>query len=131
MPSQPTLPAHPGASPPTEGRPSTLCWLVAASILVACWMPARRMPVEEAAGVALVPHLDKALHFAMFALYGCGVMLGGKRSAMLWLGVVLAAVSELGQAIPLVGRDASFGDAGADLAGLVSGAWLAHARRRR
>lgn len=129
MPSQPTSLPRPGGRNPTDERASPLCWLVAALILIACWIPARRMPVVER--VPLVPHADKAVHFGMFALYGCVVMLGGKRSAMLSLGIVLAVVSELGQATPLVGRDASLGDGAADLFGLILGVVFARAWWRR
>jgi hypothetical protein len=102
-------------------------------ILVLCWMPRVQLPISEE-GPSLF-HLyggDKIIHGGVFAVF-----------AVLWRratsprsvpviavsGLALAVITELGQATPLVGRDADLWDGLADTAGvaigLVLAAWLA------
>jgi len=132
------MPTTPAPSPiaPARSSPSRAWffwpgWMMAALILVGCWLPSNRLPASET--VPHVPHADKLVHFAMFASFGLVAAWGGRRRATLMLGVILAIVSELGQSTAWVGRDASVADAAADLIGLLSGialAWLATRRFR-
>ena len=108
-----------------------------ALILVACWLPRGLMPVNESRPHRVrVPHLDKVVHFSMFAGFGflwlrvdptrrrtLGVLAGG---------CLLAVVSELGQALPVVQRDPSVLDGLADSIGLLAGmaATIPAARKR-
>ncbi|MDB5351852.1 MAG: hypothetical protein JWN86_3099 [Planctomycetota bacterium] len=92
-------------------------------ILAVCWTPANRMPIPERQ--PLVPHLDKVIHFGMFAvlglLAGWAGILRGRTIMLVALGVGLAITSELGQATRFVARDADVWDALADIVGAVCG----------
>jgi hypothetical protein len=97
-------------------------------ILVACWTPRGDLPVPEEPGLFgfSVPHLDKLIHAAMFAGFGFLWMHAGRpdrrRAArVLGLGLILAALTEAGQALPIVARDAALDDLAADAAGLCLG----------
>lgn len=105
-------------------------WIWTLLILVACWLPAWILPVSEKKGPG-IPHLDKLVHFSLF--FGFGLLWGWAVAAdrRRWLGVlavgaVLAVLTELGQALPIIQRDAELGDGLADLTGLALGAGLAY-----
>jgi hypothetical protein len=104
--------------------PMALLWT--ALILVACAWPSNRLPIEET-GKALgqIKHLDKVVHAALFAGFGFfWVRVGGIRLRLFLLivvGIMFAAVTELLQLIPAVGRDADWDDLGADAIGLLLG----------
>ena len=123
---------------PDESRRAPLIWAWAwtALILGACWFPRSWMPVHEAGPkVQRVPHLDKVVHFTMFLGFGLLWMraVPGRRGALGVLagGFLLAVVSELGQAMPLVNRDPGLLDTLADLLGLVAGMAVAAQLSRR
>jgi VanZ family protein len=94
-------------------------------VLVGCWTPSQQMPEEEVTVLGFaVPNLDKVVHATMFAGFGFLWMHAGpidrRRAAwVLGLGLALAALTEAGQALPIVDRDANLGDLAADTAGLV------------
>ena len=68
------------------------------------------------------PGVDKLVHFSLFlALALTGRWAGVRRTALAVLLVGYAAVSEVVQGMPVVGRDASVLDLGADVLGLVAG----------
>ncbi|MEO6810444.1 MAG: VanZ family protein [Isosphaeraceae bacterium] len=102
-------------------------WVVV--VLVLCWLPRRMLPEGETTSHIRIPHLDKAIHFSMFFLIST-LWLWGRptRTRLLWVligGLALAVVSELGQDLPMIGREASVLDGLADLMGLAVGAGLA------
>ncbi len=105
----------------TFGPALALAWAVA--ILVVCWTPRAVLPVSETS--ASVPHHDKYIHagiFGVYALLGTAGRPGVRRFAIILVsGVALAIISELGQELPLVGRDADVYDALADISGLLLG----------
>lgn len=100
-------------------------------ILTLCLIPARFLPPEEFPDK--VTHLDKIVHASLFAIFGLLWIRASRSSrftiAVLVGGVALAAVTELGQALPIVSRDADLLDFLADLFGLVVG--VTWARRRK
>jgi VanZ family protein len=103
-----------------------LAWVVI--ILGLCWYPKSLMPIEEGPKpVGRIPHLDKVIHFGMFAILGWLGMFSGRRPmaarslGIFLLGLGVAILSELGQMAPIVGRDAGLDDLAADLLGVVAG----------
>lgn len=118
-----------GAQSKSGGLPA---WVVCAWLLIVlagCWVPRARMPLSESAVQKKIPHLDKCVHFAFFAIYGVmgrrSRAIGVRVETVLLLGVLVAVVSELGQATHFVNRDADFLDVLADVAGLVAGIAIA------
>lgn len=112
-------------------------WIWAAMILIACWIPGEQIP-EGSNGVSFrVQNLDKAIHATLFAGFGYLAMRAGRLSvrrsaAVLAAGLALAVVSEVGQGMPFVHRDAGVEDALADCAGLgLSVGWVWWAARWR
>lgn len=95
-------------------------------ILALCWIPSGWLKFEESESAGLhIPHLDKIVHggiFTCFALLWMGAF-GGRRPwlRILAAGVVLAVVSELGQNLPMLGRDGNVEDGLTDVAGLIVG----------
>lgn len=107
---------------------STLAWLWTALILSLCWLPRAWMPVREE-GIyqpPIVP-VDKFVHFTLFGVFGFlwawAVPKRGyaRLGIVLLAGLALAAVSEAGQELSYIGRDANIEDAVADVLGLISG----------
>jgi hypothetical protein len=108
-----------------------VAWTVA--VLVACWTPKSRLPVpEQGAASFRIPHLDKAVHLGMFSVFGVLWMrAGGSRGWAPYVlagGLALAVASELGQGLPIVGRDPDAVDTLADAAGVALGTWAARRR---
>ena len=98
------------------------------------------MPFEESSGAFQDAFpIDKLIHFSMFAVFGLLWMrvgsAGGRRGKVLAGGIILAVVTELGQLIPVLGRDAGLLDALADTGGLIAGivaaGWMAQKWARR
>jgi VanZ family protein len=97
------------------------------TIMALCWLPKEVVHrVEEKSSWFAVNHFDKAVH--------CGVFLGFavlwarvwpfRRRRYAWVGVMglgLAALTEIGQLLPVVGRDASVADGATDMLGCVIG----------
>lgn len=100
-------------------------------IFALCWWPKPRIGASEARATLFVPNVDKVVHFALFAGYGWLWMAATTRRRAWVVGATgLAAVvlSEVGQALPIINRDANLYDALADAAGLAAG--ILAARRR-
>ncbi|HWE39265.1 MAG TPA: VanZ family protein [Isosphaeraceae bacterium] len=103
-------------------------WAVAWTllVLVACWFPRDRLPVDEGRSHRWrPPNADKLVHVAMFAGFGLLWMRARPRPSqaarVLVGGLALAVISELGQELPVVHRDADVLDALADAIGVGLG----------
>ena len=107
-------------------RPKTT-WLAVAWTLIVfgiCWTPRTMMPVaEDLPKPFLLQHLDKVVHFGAFAVFGLAWIAAapGRAGRVTAAGVAAAVLSELGQATPLVNRDAEWGDGLADVLGVFAG----------
>lgn len=101
-----------------------LAWSWTALILGLCWFPRSMMRgTETGRGPLGIPNLDKLVHFGIFfgfAYLWAGTA-GGRLRAVLAAGVALAAISELGQMMPFVNRDAGWADGLADVGGVAFG----------
>ncbi len=89
-----------------------------------CWAPRRLLPVQEEHAVPfLFASFDKVVHFALFAGFAFLWMFTGRFKArwVLVAGFAVAALSELGQALPIVNRDAEWPDGLADALGVLVG----------
>lgn len=96
-----------------------------ALILLGCWLPRNRLrSIEGPEGLFRVPQLDKFAHAAMFL--GFALFWRAAASARAWpkivlAGIALIALTETGQRLPFIQRDADLGDALADALGLSLG----------
>ncbi len=105
-----------------------LAWIWTALLLVACFLPARWMPVAERkidsqARRFGIP-VDKVVHFTMFAGFAFLWSRGerpSRRIAVLAAGVGAAVITEVVQNHPIIARDGEVLDAVADLFGVLSG----------
>ena len=94
-----------------------------------CWTPDVYLPVREEPSfleLILPIPIDKVVHAGIFVVFAVLWLRGlnGERRWFPWLlagGVALAAVSELGQNLPIVHRDGEFADGFADVIGLLLG----------
>jgi VanZ family protein len=120
-------------SSPSARRWLATLWTVA--ILVACWLPKSAMPVREASLThSRLPHVDKVVHFTMFAGFGALWTAALQRGRGRWViaaGMLLAVVTEVGQNHPWVGRDGGIDDGLADFVGTVIGVIVAAIFRAR
>lgn len=106
---------------------SAIAWTLV--ILILCWTPDIYLPVEEEPGLLsyLLPvPIDKLVHAGIFLVFAVLWLraLGGTRTSYVWVvlaGIALAAISELGQEVPIVHRDGSWDDGLADAIGVVLG----------
>jgi len=103
-----------------------LAWSGTLVILVLCWLPRAYIPEnEKVPGPFSIPHLDKLIHMGIFAVWGFLGMRAARHSHQGWrvflVGVTLAAISELGQMVPIVHRDAGMADGLADVLGVAVG----------
>jgi VanZ family protein len=73
----------------------------------------------------LIPHLDKLIHMGIFVVFAfLWMRVGDSPRRGRWVlvaGLALAVLSELGQEVPIVNRDASLADCLADGAGVIVG----------
>jgi len=95
-------------------------------IMALCWLPGDFVrEVEGGSRWFELPNLDKCVHggiFVIFAILWARVWSSPRRFAWVALGgFVLAAVTELVQLLPIVGRDGEIGDGLTDAAGVVIG----------
>jgi hypothetical protein len=95
-------------------------------ILALCWCPRFLMPVKETgARPFFVPNFDKLVHLGIFAVFAfLWMRVGppvGKAGRIFLAGLALAVISELGQELPIVSRDATFMDGVADVVGVGLG----------
>jgi VanZ family protein len=105
---------------------TALAWTWTLAILAVCWLPHSAMTFDEGASRPfLIPHFDKVVHAGIFAgfafLWAGPAPSKGRMARLLAAGVALAAISEVGQTIPFVNRDASWMDGLADVVGVVTG----------
>lgn len=106
---------------------TALVWSVL--MLVMCWLPRGVVhEVQDGSSWFKIPNFDKVVHgsiFVIFAVLWMRVSARGDRAFwVLWAGCMVAVLTEVVQELPMVGRDASFADGLADLAGLVIGLLL-------
>ncbi len=103
-----------------------LAWTVL--VLVLCWIPGRWLG-QEAPG----SQFDKLAHAGMFAvfswLWAWAVAPSMRTARILGAGLLLALVTEVGQAVPLIGRDADPRDVLADSIGVGVGLGVFRLRR--
>ena len=96
--------------------------LVALCLAPSCWLPV--VEAKWSYSHFLLP-LDKIVHFGMFAILSflwMRVMPTGGRTAQVSLGgLALAILTELGQGLPMIGRDPNTADALADAVGMFAG----------
>ena len=100
-------------------------------IFFLCWMPGKWVQeVEGGSPWFQVPDLDKVVHWGIFVLFTVlWLRTGTSRSRYAWValgGLAVAAISELVQMLPAIGRDGEVGDAITDLIGVVIGLAVAH-----
>ena len=105
-------------------------------ILWVCWLPKSKVPNPPTGHE--IPHLDKAVHFTLFAVFGALGMLSGvnrdRGLAVRVCGAALAltVLTEAGQALEIVGRTPDVIDGLCDMSGAAFGAlWVGIAERRR
>lgn len=101
-----------------------IAWLWTSFIFVACWTPKRLIPEEEhSRQTLLIPNFDKLVHFSLF--FGFALLWMGTRSIRVrWVlaaGLLATALSELGQLVPAINRDANLADGTADMLGVGAG----------
>jgi VanZ family protein len=104
-------------------------WLAAAvfwtlAIMAACWLPLPMFPGGSGGERASrIPHIDKVVHASIFAVFGVlwlRAISGRWRFLVVILaGAALAAVTELAQNLPIVGRDGELGDGLCDVVGVL------------
>jgi hypothetical protein len=95
-------------------------------ILALCWLPRSLMPRQETGPRPFfVPNFDKLVHLGIFAVFAFLWMRvgppAGKAGRIFLAGLALAVISELGQELPIVSRDATVMDAVADVVGVGVG----------
>lgn len=101
-----------------------------AVICVLCWMPRDMVHrVEEDSSWFRVPNLDKVVHWGIFVVFAVlWLRVGSSRwrfATVAVAGLALAVLTELGQRLPAVGRDATVGDAVTDMIGVAIGLGVA------
>ena len=115
-------------------RKTLVAWLGTFLVVALCWFPTRIMPVSEGSAIVVIPHIDKLIHFSMFAFLGLlwTFALRGpmpvRATKVFLVTVALAIGTELGQGHPLVQRDPDRYDAIADILGGAAGIAFAGAR---
>ncbi|WP_337177453.1 VanZ family protein [Paludisphaera sp.] len=97
-------------------------------ILVACWMPRKAVHAAgEGTGLLGIPHFDKVVHLGVFAVFVLLWLAASRRpryAAVTVAGLALAVITELGQLVPLVNRQAAVDDGAVDLLGVLAGVIL-------
>jgi uncharacterized membrane protein YccC len=99
-------------------------------ILALCWIPYEWVQsVENGSSWFEIPNLDKVIHWGIFAIFSVlWLRLGSSRWRYAWVGLgglALAVISEMGQNLPVIGRDGDVGDAITDLIGISIGLAIA------
>src|SRR4051794_4181198 len=120
-------------------RRTLLPWGATLLLLTLCLLPKWAIPGgREEESFRKIPHLDKVIHFTMFAgvalLWSCAgpssVPTRSRAAAVLAVSFALAVGTELLQGLPQIERDPDPYDALADVAGAAAGvvavvAWAA------
>ena len=101
-----------------------ILWTVV--IMMLCWLPGPMVQeLEHDSSWFRIPDLDKLVHagiFVVFSILWLRVSSSPRRFAWVTLGgFALAAITELVQRLPAVGRDGSISDALTDAAGVLVG----------
>jgi uncharacterized membrane protein YccC len=96
------------------------------AILFLCWLPKPYVPEGERLPPRyFIPHLDKIVHMAIFAVFAfLWMRVGQTHHRVRWVflaGLALATITELGQNNQIVRRDGNVVDGLADLLGVVVG----------
>lgn len=95
-------------------------------IMVLCWLPRNVVQgVEDESLWSKLPHLDKLVHFGLFVVFAIlWLRVRPSRRRFVWVataGFVLAAVTEIVQGLPIIGRDTSVADMLTDALGALAG----------
>src|SRR5262245_34687890 len=95
-------------------------------IFFLCWMPGKWIQeVQEGSPWLQLPDLDKVVHWGIFVLFTVlWLRTGTSRWRYAWValgGLAVAAITELVQLIPAIGRDAEVADVITDLIGVAIG----------
>jgi VanZ family protein len=103
---------------------TAILWTIV--IMVLCWLPRRAIhKLEDESTWFKVPNFDKVVHAGIFVVFSLlWVRVWSSPRQRLWAivgGFGLAVLTELGQLVPPVGRDASFADGLTDCAGVLLG----------
>ena len=99
-------------------------------ILVLCWMPGEWIQeMGDGSGWFTLPNLDKLIHWGIFVVFCVlWLRLGTSRWRYAWValgGLALAAVSEIVQTLPWIGRDGELDDGITDMIGVLLGLIIA------
>ena len=115
---------------------AAVIWTLA--IFLGTWLPRQHIPHPELEGASFFRFLplDKIVHTVLFAGFAFLWLLAGRTSPgllkrVLFFGLLLAILTELGQATPWVGRDAELNDVFADSLGLLLGVGLYRSQLHR
>lgn len=107
-----------------SGR-AQFAWVWTGLIVAACLVPGGWLPEESSTAPGQIPHLDKFVHFGMFAAFAVLWRRAGPGTGWGWrvlaCGLCLAVATELAQAAPFIKRDSDPWDALADAAGVIAG----------
>jgi VanZ like family len=129
------LPSSPIVTDPPHGQSSrpdlkslrmaaAVIWTLA--IMTLCWLPSDVVDtVEESSSWFEIHDFDKAVHcvlFLVFAVLWCRIWSFRGRYAVVGLMAIgLAALTELVQLLPAIGRDGNVADGATDMLGCVIG----------
>jgi VanZ family protein len=105
-------------------------WLAAAVfwtllIMALCWLPIPMLTWGGDVGehTKRFPHLDKVIHVGIFAVFGVlwmrALSVDRRFLIVLAAGVALAVITEVGQNLPIVGRDGELADGVFDVLGVL------------
>jgi VanZ family protein len=105
-------------------RKIAVLWTLA--IVTMCWLPGEFLQsVEVESFLWKMPNLDKFIHWGMFTTFSVvWLRVGNSRLrfvAVAFAGFTLAALTEIVQALPVIGRQAEMADFLTDLFGLLAG----------
>ncbi len=111
----------------TMFRRGLLPWGATALLLILCLMPKSTIPRGEDSASWKIPHLDKFVHFGMFAGFSFAWIIAGRTPSpsrsrvigVLAAAFALAVCTELLQGLPQIQRDPDVMDALADCVGAV------------
>ncbi|GAC1465420.1 MAG: hypothetical protein NVSMB9_05040 [Isosphaeraceae bacterium] len=108
-------------------RRTILAWGATVLLLSLCLMPKGWLPIRKESSASRIPHMDKVVHFTLFAAFG--LLWSRVKSPTDWprvgkvlsISLILAVGTELLQALPQIDRDPDVFDATADAMGALVG----------
>jgi hypothetical protein len=105
-------------------RAAAILWTIV--IMVLCWIPRAAIhELEDGSTWFKLPNFDKVVHAGIFVVFSLlWVRVWSSPRQRLWAilgGFGLAVLTEIGQLVPAVGRDANIADALTDCAGVLAG----------